>query len=66
MLPITEDQEWTLRNWAVACGKRPGKDAIAFLQKDKGLSKDQINHWWKAFESEQREQLQAEIMWRLC
>ena len=42
---ITEDQEWTLRNWVLTFGRRPGKLEKAFLQADKGLSERQIDAW---------------------
>lgn len=45
MEPITEQQEWTLRNWVTTFGRRPGKLEKAFLQADKGLSEEQIDSW---------------------
>ncbi|TAQ91539.1 hypothetical protein B7494_g174 [Chlorociboria aeruginascens] len=46
MLPITEDQEWTLRRWAATVGKHPRKRDKAFLQIDKGLTEEQIDFWF--------------------
>jgi hypothetical protein len=46
-LPITEDQEWTLRRWASTVGERPRKRDKAFLKAEKGLSEEQIDSWWK-------------------
>jgi hypothetical protein len=44
--PITEDQEWTLRNWVSTFGARPGPRERAFLLTEKGLTEGQIDSWW--------------------
>jgi hypothetical protein len=50
MQPITEEQEWTLRRWAHAMGRRPRKRDKAFLQADKGLTEEQIDTWWRGID----------------
>jgi hypothetical protein len=45
MEPITQNQEWTLRNWIATFRRRPDKLEKTFLQADKGLSEDQIESW---------------------
>jgi len=51
MDPITQAQEWTLRNWVATFGRRPGKLEKAFLRADKGLSEQQIDAWLEKEES---------------
>jgi hypothetical protein len=46
MHSITEDQEWTLRNWVLNVGEKPGQPEKAFLRTEKGLSEEQIDFWW--------------------
>lgn len=46
MYSITEDQEWTLRNWVSTFGEKPGPKEKVFLLSEKGLTEDQIDSWW--------------------
>lgn len=48
--PVTEDQDWTLRNWVSTFGEKPGPREKAFLLTEKGLTADQIDSWWKKHE----------------
>ncbi|KAA8574444.1 hypothetical protein EYC84_005909 [Monilinia fructicola] len=46
MLPLTDDQESTLKRWASYNLGRPQDGFMAFLMGETGLQEEQINHWW--------------------
>ncbi|CZR59749.1 uncharacterized protein PAC_09643 [Phialocephala subalpina] len=48
VVPITEEQESTLRRWASIVGRRPRKKDKAFLQAETGLGKNQVDEWFKS------------------
>ncbi|TGO26565.1 hypothetical protein BPAE_0057g00410 [Botrytis paeoniae] len=51
MLPLTDNQENTLNNWASNNLGRPRAGSMVFLMSETGLQQEQIDHWWTSQEN---------------